>query len=151
MLADGQLTGSSATLVTATGSQYVSLSFFNTSVSATVAVTVTLQREGGTARTFLRVELGPYEGLYVRGLPLDPTDTLAGYADATSLIDYIVGWDRDDSDFLVFTIDKTGATKTATEVTVNSEAEEKPDAGQVEMIELLKEMRAAIWRLAPPA
>jgi hypothetical protein len=150
VLSDGRLTTSSAQLVViASGSQYVAVTFFNTSLNTTVTVNLTLQRQGGTARQIARAELGPYEALYVRGLGLDQNDTLAGYATPAATVDYTVHWDRDDSDFLIFARDKTGAPKTGT-----SEEEEAsevvPDAGQVEMISLLEEVRDALWRLAPP-
>lgn len=148
VLSDGQLTASSATLVSiATGSQYLNLTFFNTSASATATVTLTLARAGGTARNFARAELGPYEGLYVRGLGLDSADTLAGYASLTSIVDYLVQQGIADSDFLIFTRDATGAPKAAEADEAESE-EEGPDQGQVEiikrldaMVDLLQEIR----------
>ena len=149
VLSDGQLTTSSATLVTATGSQYIALTFFNTSESATATVRLTLARRGGTARNFAIGELGPLEAMYVRGIGLDPSDTLAGYADLNSLVDYLAFWDRDDSDFLIFTRAADGSPKSSTtSSTSESEEDAGPDQGQVENLKVLNEIRDLLMKIA---
>lgn len=150
VLSDGRLTTDSAQIVTfASGSFYVAVTLFNISSSATVVVNVTLQRQGGTARQIARGKLKPYEALYIRGLGLDQNDTLSAYADANSAIDYTVHWDRDDSDFLIFSRDGEGAPKAAATEETETASATVPDAGQDEMIALLKDVREALWRIAP--
>ena len=150
VLSDGQLSTTSATLVTATGSQYIALTLFNTSESATVTVRLTLARSGGTARNFAIGELGPLEAMYVRGIGLDPSDTLAGYADIASTIDYLAFWDRDDSDFLIFTRAADGSPKSSSTSSSSSESEENaaPDQGQVEMIKRLDTVIDLLTKIA---
>lgn len=149
-LSDGQLTTSSAQLVTlATASQYVAGSFFNTSATAEVTVTLTLTRLAtGTARQIARAKLAPLESFYFRGLALDVADTLAGYATLTTTIDYLIALDTNDTDFFMFCRAADGSPKPSTTLTLEVPEKEEPDVGQVEMIELLKDMRDLLRRIA---
>ena len=150
-LSDGQLTTSSATLVTLdNASHYIVAKFLNNSQTTDVDVYLTLTRTAsGTARTIARATLEPYEAMYISGLALDQADTLAGYATLGSAIDYLISRDdRDEANFTIFCRTADGAPKTSTTLSVEIPEKTGPDAGEQEIIDLLRELRDAAFRIA---
>ena len=149
-LSDGQLTTSSATLVTFDStSYYLVIKLFNTSV-ADVDVTLTVTRTtNGTARTLARAELKSYESLYLTGVSLDQADTLAGYASRASAIDYMVSRDdRGEANFSIMCRAADGSPKMTTTVTVEVPVKSGPDAGEMEIIKRLERLEAVAMRIA---
>ena len=119
-IADGQLGASSATLVGAGGNERtIAITLFNSSaVEQTVVLTIT--RSGSTARTIVRATMEQYETLYVRGVPLDPSDILAGYSTGASVVDYLISHAASSEPFSILNRDESGAPKASTEITVET-------------------------------
>lgn len=118
VLADGQLSASAATVLGTAGvERIVAVTLYNTmATEQTVSLTVT--RSGSTARTIVRGVLKEKESLYVQGLPLDPSDVLAGSATSAAVVDYLVTASA--GQFAIFARDKNGAPKASVDVTLET-------------------------------
>lgn len=147
-LADGQLAAASGTLLTnGTVERLVSLILVNTiAVEQTVVLTVT--RSGSTARYILRAKLTQYQQLHLRGLPLDPSDVLAGYATSASAVDYIVSLASSSEPFNVLIRDADGSPKASADVTLTTTEKAGLTMDGVVLSGLLQEVRDALLKIA---
>jgi len=97
--ADGQLPASAAALFTAgqdgnypsDGNVGVALTLANTSASLTETVTITFQRQGGTARRIAHLVLLPNEAAVIDGLPMSMGDIILGVTSDATTVDYVLG------------------------------------------------------------
>jgi hypothetical protein len=116
--ADGQLAAAAAALFTAgqdlnypsDGSVSVSLSLCNTSGASAETVTITFQRQGGTARRIARVVLAANETATIQGIPMAMGDILLGVATDATTVDYLVG-NSGGAPFAISTFDSSGQLK----------------------------------------
>lgn len=91
-LADGQLGTTAATLLSgadAPQSGRVDVVLSNTGTSEETVV-LTFQRSGGTARRLARLVLNANEQAHVRGVAVQPDDTLLAVTSTASAVDYLV-------------------------------------------------------------
>lgn len=146
LLADGQLSSSSATVLgTATSERTVSVTLYNTTAQEqTVALTVT--RSGSTARTIARGKLKQYQTMRVNGLPLDPSDVLAGSADSASVVDYLVMVGS--GPFSVSMTDADGSPKASTDVDVTVSEKYGLSRDGIILSGLLEEIRDVLLKIA---
>ena len=144
--ADGQLAASTATILgVGTAERTVGIALFNTAAQ-TQTVILTLTRTGGTARSIARAELKENEALYVDGIQMDPSDVLSGYASGASSVDYLVSLSS--KPFGITTRDATGVAKASQAITLTIPTSTDLDAGQVEMVGILEEIRDVLLKIA---
>ena len=121
ILADGQLAASSGTLEGAgPNPRVVAVSLFNTNTAAETA-TLTVSRNGGTARKIFSTSLAAGESAIVSGISLGPADVLSGLATDASKVDYLVFTSRDDV-LNVRVFDANGAAKSSSSALVGGKA-----------------------------
>lgn len=146
LLADGQLANASATLLgAATAERVVAVTLYNTAETDETCV-LTVTRSGGTARTVARAVLKGKEALYVTGLPLDPSDVLAGSASSPSTVDYLVAVSA--GAFAVSARDANGVPKSSQALEVTLPADTDIDQGTLQVIGLLEEVRDILLKIA---
>lgn len=111
-LADGQLSVSNATLISGADvpAGFVSLLLSNTH-SGNVTVTLTFRRAAGTARRLCKVTLEADEQLKIDNLPIQPDDSVLGFADIASVVDYLVSAPPGSGQLGIAVVGTDGATK----------------------------------------
>lgn len=145
-MADGQLSASSSTLIgVGTAERVVTLTMFNTSLSAKQEIFLTVTRSGSSARVVAHAILEGQESLIVKGLPLDPSDVLAGYASSATTVDYIIS--QGSGPFAIETRDKTGAPKVSQSITVTL-PERGIGQGDTEIIARLDDIKELLMKIA---
>lgn len=146
-LADGQLGSSSAALLSAgTEERVVAVTLFNT-VTSEQTIVLTNTRSGSSARTFVRAKLKQYQSLYVRGIALDPSDSLAGYSSSAEAVDYLVCKSNTEP-FSVSIRDADGTPKASTDVTLSTTEKATPTVGEVIIAGWLEECRDLLLKIA---
>ena len=145
-LADGQLESSSATLLTAPGEgAMVHASFTNTG-SSKQTIILTVLRSGSTARRIARVTLEKDESHYIDGLPLSPSDVLAGYATYADAVDYVIA--QGTGPFSMMTRDADGFPKSSGALEVTLPDDGNMTGGDVKISGLLEEIRDVLLKIA---
>jgi predicted transcriptional regulator len=79
----------------------------NNTGTADEVVILTFQRTGGTARRFRRLVFAENEGAVIRGIPIQPDDTLLGVTTTASVVDYLVSTGSGDITVDVLSADGT--------------------------------------------
>ncbi len=138
-VADGQLTGTSATLFTAPDSGAVVQVVLSNTGASQQTVVLTVLRTGSTARRVRRIVLEKDESDYIVGLPLSPADILAGYATSAEAVDYVVAIGA--GPFSITTRDADGFPKSSAALEVTLPDDGNLSAGEVKIIGLLEEIR----------
>lgn len=148
-LADGQLAAASATILgAASGERTVGLTLFNTSASAQ-AVTFAVTRVGSTARTVARIKLEKkYESAYINGLPLDPSDLLAGYATYATSVDYLIHQQLAGTPFEIIVRDENGFPKASAEIEITTTENFGLTRDGIVISGLLEEVRDLLAKIA---
>ncbi len=119
-LADGQLSATSATILSGdsvrnVSSGRVTLTLANT-VVAEQEIFVKFQRDGGTARLIAHAVLEKYQVYIVKGIAMQPDDTLVGYAGSADVVDYLVAAASDETEFGMAAVAADGTVKQNAEV-----------------------------------
>lgn len=145
-LADGQLSATSATILGAgTAERSVAVTLHNVAAQEqTIALTIT--RAGSSARTVARAKLKQYQTLYVRGLPLDPSDILAGSATGPSSVDYLVNVSHEP--FSITIRDADGSPKASSSIEVEVTESHGLTRDGVVLMGLLEEIRDVLLKIA---
>ena len=147
MMADGQLSSSSATILgTAASDRTVGVVLYNTSSVLQQTVRLTITRSGSAARTLVRAVLEGNESLYLAGLTLDPSDLLAGLTTNAATVDYLVTTGL--GPFSVTTRDKAGAPKASAALEVTLPKDLDINEGTLRVIGLLEEVRDVLLKIA---
>lgn len=94
-LADGQLAASAGTILAGSSlpsgvNGFIVQGIFQNTAATAETVVITMQRAGGTARRIARAVLAQNEQLIVRGLGMQPDDTLLGTTTNASAVDYMI-------------------------------------------------------------
>ena len=144
-LADGQLGVSSATILSGADAPSRSiLAVFSNIASVSVTVLLTFSRAGGTARRLARAVLAQHDQLIVRNVPMQPDDTLSGYASVSGAIDYLVN-SAQGGTLSIGTVSADGSPKAS--VTGSSVITGELDVDQIPRVEaLLEELRDEVAR-----
>lgn len=149
-LGDGQLGTTAATLLGAAGGgdeRHVAVTLFNRA-AADQEVVLRVTRAGSTARQIVGATLKEGDSLYLRGVPLDPTDVLSGYATGAAAVDYLISRSASAEPFTVFMRDAIGAPKISSEVKVTITDDRGLTAGEWLIASLLEECRDLLQKIA---
>ena len=113
-MTDGQVaaTATEITAGPADDAQRVDVTFSNTG-TVRETLTLTISRNGGTARRLRRVELDVDEQFEITGLALNKTDSLLGITTTASVVDYVVSISAENSPYQMMVYDAYGAPKSA--------------------------------------
>ena len=145
-LADGQLAATSTTILGATGNERLVAVTLHNAAATKQTVVLTVTRAGSTARTIVYAVLKQYETHYIRGIPLDPSDILAGYATGANSVGYLVN--HSPEPFAITARDEEGSPKASGALTVTLPDGGGIDAGTLALIGLAEEIRALMLKVA---
>ena len=110
-LASGQLGTTAATLLSGANAPPTGrvTAILNNTGTSEETIVLTFQVSGGTARRLVRIVLQENQAAHVRGIPIQPDDTLLALTSTASVVDYLMlASDANDITVEVLGADGTG-------------------------------------------